>query len=1423
LAFVVSLVDASSGVAGHNALQLLLQHICVEIPDKAEYRHVAHATIGELMGRLYMIPIPGLASASQHAPRFLSFLLKYGRHKKPIFRLFAAEVAEELLLNIDFVTPVEVSTVISKKDSALHGNDNDDTITKTKKKEASRDAIDKHDARIGVGDDIDTMGVVLELGETSENVSVANALDVQRMDASADREAMEGDAQTEKESVPPTIVFSNREHFEMLCMLLSFLVERSSDKIVNVRAKALAAIATTLDHSKSLLAPSSTVDKSVAEHYDRAIRKVYFDTGLAPVGTDGAVEKVSETLPTVFKSPVAPRANSGSVGGQFSLVALIKRRLEDERSTVRKSALQLLETVCCHDRLSTLSHTLELFKNACFDPLLIIRKQASVSLTNLLARFENVESLVSVWVQSVPVLVFDAEQSVQEASLKSFVELVVERVLQTGNKRAGVDLTSDPLAWKLFDLITRSGSDANGKTMGKLCQLLATNGDYTPLAKRFLKHLVLSAEKLAALPKSGDQLDVEVIVQLKSELVSLEIAIWKTIALLVANPNLSPSLDVRLVLGRWNSIKNDSSVSVDVKLRILQSISCIVNEISSAEAKSIASDVLGRLESFSVQPSIIQASIQLHVRLVDRSCSECASASVHAKAEAASENVRWMSGLLSRAESRLAEIVVPSDQGVACAYVPTFAMLDALLFTVGEVCQFLPKNLLPGRLVTLLQTFISSSFKGILVSSWSSVARSASVASASPGGSSPGVTCLSVPASTRALAFVSLGKMCLQDMVLAKTCIAAFARELELSPSSVVRNNVMVVMCDLVVRYSNLVDNYLSKLTVCLRDESEMVRRQTLLMLTNLLQEEFIKLRQGNLFFPLLLTLVDESEVLRQFALICFENVLSKHGGASHVFFSNFIEAIFFLNDYRMHPNYNQYRYTARERQIFNLAGGGKNRAKRFTIYKLFFDHMEDQHKYQVSFTLCDEILQAFLDGQLPLEDAKNILYDTLCILSSEEIRLKNISAKFGRTSNAVGGSSTGGTGGGGGASGVGAEGMDIDYLDDDIGNAKNIENQKKIVEATGQLAAQVVKRTTIERIVPIFIDLKTLLAKHHSPLLKNVMDYLSDLIKDMPDEMAEVLENNKQLAMELAYETRLSRAIQANKSRKNGDSNADDEYGDEHSEQLQREEEEDGNGTAQPRRPKPAGVSKRHAQSLATVASAPTPWKRGAPEIGADFAVPKLRTGMTPYKPSSARSATDLNIQIDTMSTSPRAHVVTTPQTPKSQQTSATVAVLPPTTPGSISSPMANRMRRASIVIRTPSMNVSVTASGGDGSSSGGKSRASSSITTAFGDPSDGDFAFASPSSSRNAKRPRFIDSDEENDDNAGKASSRRESDPMSPMAKKPQSKRFKKAPEEEEAKEEERALVAESDDAEVARTTSETSSIALSPSRPSRPKRRR
>ena len=82
------------------------------------------------------------------------------------------------------------------------------------------------------------------------------------------------------------------------------------------------------------------------------------------------------------------------------------------------------------------------------------------------------------------------------------------------------------------------------------------------------------------------------------------------------------------------------------------------------------------------------------------------------------------------------------------------------------------------------------------------------------------------------------------------------ARELLISKHPAIRNNIIVILCNLAIRYSAKVDPYISSISSCLKDESLLVSKQTLTLLARLLQEDYIKWR-GSLFFHCVSCLVD--------------------------------------------------------------------------------------------------------------------------------------------------------------------------------------------------------------------------------------------------------------------------------------------------------------------------------------------------------------------------------------------------------------------------------------------------------------------------------------------------------------------------------------------------------------------------------------
>ncbi|KAK8371961.1 hypothetical protein O3P69_011980 [Scylla paramamosain] len=66
-----------------------------------------------------------------------------------------------------------------------------------------------------------------------------------------------------------------------------------------------------------------------------------------------------------------------------------------------------------------------------------------------------------------------------------------------------------------------------------------------------------------------------------------------------------------------------------------------------------------------------------------------------------------------------------------------------------------------------------------------------------------------------------------------------------------------------------------------------------------------------------------------------------------------------------------------------------------------------------------------------------------------------------------------------------------------------------------------VVKQNVIENIVPILIAVKHKLEEQRSPLMKHLLLYLKELMKDYKNEVREILAGDKQLAKEIEFDLR--------------------------------------------------------------------------------------------------------------------------------------------------------------------------------------------------------------------------------------------------------------------------------------------------------------
>jgi hypothetical protein len=247
--------------------------------------------------------------------------------------------------------------------------------------------------------------------------------------------------------------------------------------------------------------------------------------------------------------------------------------------------------------------------------------------------------------------------------------------------------------------------------------------------------------------------------------------------------------------------------------------------------------------------------------------------------------------------------------------------------------------------------------------------------------------------SLRAYALLTLGKLCLRgDARLAQSYTSVFLHELETSPSTVLRNNAVLILADMCRVFSWLADQYTVRFAAAMRDPSVLVRRQTITVLTGLLEEEYIKPKKDGLVFLFLSVTQDEDYVVSKIARHCLERMLFPRYPAARV--HQFLESLFYFNDCTVHARYNQHAgayQSTTERARFTLP---EQAGARHRIYLYLLNNATDEQVLMIADRLAAEIIGGLLDGELgPFPDVldshssvHNLVHDTLHLLASRTL-----------------------------------------------------------------------------------------------------------------------------------------------------------------------------------------------------------------------------------------------------------------------------------------------------------------------------------------------------------------------------------------------------------------------------------------------------
>lgn len=766
----------------------------------------------------------------------------------------------------------------------------------------------------------------------------------------------------------------------------------------------------------------------------RAVHGLFSATGsqteLDAETTEGCLSahQTQKTYRSLPFQTVEISATDTSVCDARENVAQLLRRVKDSKTNVRKSALQALVGLLKHNVIPTNSENLAVLSERCRDPAVSVKKKALQCVGELLAVKPGCSFVQKAWLQGVVPAVVDSENSVQEKALEALDHVLLSQI-KVYSVNAHLDSTQR-LAWDLLDLLCHEFHSLS-RYFSRAFTIWSKQNKFTPaLVNSLISHTEASHAAGA----------------------------WLLLSKVVTS---SPKLPFGKILDAWDNMMSSLK---EINPKTLCNILCVMGDIAphlNQDTKErIIDDLMSWLKTFTLSLDVISAAVET---LYQYGHSE------DIKRTQAFLN-QHCGELVSICESHLASIIL-SENGTQNL---DEDLMVKHLHTLGVVALHCPAK--TGKRTVLLVESVLTTNSEKLADAQGELPASLPLSQFRTN---------SFSTKVRAHGVITLGKLCLQHEELVQKYLPVFARELEVGTEVAVRNNVVVIMCDLCVRYTNAVDHYIPNISACLGDNNATIREQTLIMLTNLLQEEFVKWK-GSLFFRFIALLVDPVPAIASLCEYCLLHLLLKKN--PEMFSQHFIESIFHFNSYTQHKSYNKFPQNDKEKGIFSLTGP-QHRDKRFRVYRFLLEHFTDAQRFNITNKINQTVLACFADEELPVDaDGAAILSETFSILSLKEIKLQAMRS----------------------AATAAAEEPEEENMAT-MAKAVLEAAQKKVV-------SQVQKKVFIENTVPLIISLKNLLEQKRCPVLKDLMAYLQVTMQDFRNEVMEFFAGDEQLAAEVEF-----------------------------------------------------------------------------------------------------------------------------------------------------------------------------------------------------------------------------------------------------------------------------------------------------------------
>ena len=795
-------------------------------------------------------------------------------------------------------------------------------------------------------------------------------------------------------------------------------------------------------------------------------------TDSAPVVRVRAAQSLSDLLKEVLSNHMALKVNeSNAVNTQadcnntlttsithLSVIlaeSLRRRALGDDKATVRRAAISGLVSVISlsiqfiNDDTS-ISHQdgINVLRQLCNDSSVMTRRAAAEGVTTLLSlrnksfgKYKNL--LISSFANQVLPLILDSESTCSSKAIDLLRTTVLEPIWnETMDNLEAIVRSDSMIAWKILYSVCQGCNEAGSPKVGFTALKVAFKYfmDNSKIPANHLKQLLYETKNVAIMSldatiENDDRLN-------SHDLKMLLSSSWGCLECITASffhqtTSLNVKSKTKELYKLFKSSFMDGGFFLDAWKKI--NVALTNPDLQEYHQKVITGgaraclSIIGKIGICFSTKDAEQASeifqnllttFQLPIDLI-----WLATSSLIAMTENISEGdtfreacAEWMKEILSKCEEVIEDFISRSHKYVESdkeypqveRAVHTVGLINLIGFNVDENSisnetesnRNQSTNSLVGfhvkpelSLIQLIQTLLPPSLPSMQMSNNSE---------------------LQTPSKIRALSFITLGKLALRDGDLAKECVNMLVRELkntsdgEYCPD--IQSNVLMVLGDLCIRYTNIVDKELPLLgerkdidllflfvfscmyvASCLQARNRvdkngrmvdfsLVRKHAVLLLSSLLLQDFIKWR-GLLLHRFLVATVDEYTNVSKLAEMTLSGPLLNK--SPNIFLNNFVESVFVLNGCKAHPIYATAASSGDSGagHAVNFDGvnlsGASGKDKRVRIYNMMLSYMTDESKIAVTARLTKEVLGAAIETEGDLADAcKNP------ILSSDSNRI---------------------------------------------------------------------------------------------------------------------------------------------------------------------------------------------------------------------------------------------------------------------------------------------------------------------------------------------------------------------------------------------------------------------------------------------------